>query len=126
MNRRKLTKVLLESGCDLGARNKQGESASDIARRKHLGDIVDILARHTGQATRRKADAGKSVDDSDDVDAIRLAPDCEDDEEEEDEGIQRYRSQHRRDHSSNSSKENWEAQARNQHHVQGGRRKQQV
>jgi hypothetical protein len=122
MNRRKLTRVLLESGCDPNVRNKQGEAAADIARRKHLADIVDIL--HRGQREREArrdltttAVGGKSVDDSaDDVDAIRLAPDCDDDEEEEDEGPKTFA--RRRDHSSNSSKENWDSRQQS-----GSRRK---
>lgn len=43
MGRRKLTRVLLESGCDPRVRNKQGETAEDIAARKRLVDIVQIL-----------------------------------------------------------------------------------
>ena len=40
MGRRKLTKILLESGCDKEARNKQNETAMDISRRKNLGDVI--------------------------------------------------------------------------------------
>lgn len=43
MGRRKLTRVLLESGCDMRVRNKQNETAIDIARRKNLGEVVGIL-----------------------------------------------------------------------------------
>ena len=43
MGRRKLTKILLESGCDKEARNKQNETAMDISRRKNLGDVISIL-----------------------------------------------------------------------------------
>ena len=43
MGRRKLTKILLESGCDKDAKNKQNETAMDISRRKELAEIVSIL-----------------------------------------------------------------------------------
>lgn len=43
MGRRKLTRILLEAGCDRGVRNKQGETARDIALRKNLSEILDIL-----------------------------------------------------------------------------------
>ena len=102
MGRRKLTRVLLESGCDARVRNKQGETAEDIAARKRLVDIVQILRNPprllnahekyaldqtlsnnhnntNGNNNNNRHDMiGKSVDDSedddDDVDAIRVAP----------------------------------------------------
>ena len=43
MGRRKLTRVLLESGCDQRVTNKQGETARQIADRKGLKEVVDIL-----------------------------------------------------------------------------------
>lgn len=43
MGRRKLTRVLLESGCDRGMKNKQNETAVEIAARKNLQDVVQIL-----------------------------------------------------------------------------------
>ena len=43
MGRRKLTRILLESGCDPAAANKQGETSVDISRRKQLGEILAIL-----------------------------------------------------------------------------------
>ena len=43
MGRRKLTKILLESGCDRDSKNKQSETALDISRRKNLVDIMVIL-----------------------------------------------------------------------------------
>ena len=43
MGRRKLTKILLESGCDKDAKNKQNETAMDISKRKNLGEIISIL-----------------------------------------------------------------------------------
>ena len=43
MGRRKLTKILLESGCDKESKNKQGETSLEISRRKNLVDIINIL-----------------------------------------------------------------------------------
>ena len=43
MGRRKLTKILLESGCDKDSKNKQSETSLDISRRKNLVDIMVIL-----------------------------------------------------------------------------------
>jgi hypothetical protein len=43
MGRRKLTRVLLESGCDREVKNKQSETAIEISRRKNLADIIQIL-----------------------------------------------------------------------------------
>ena len=43
MGRKKLTKILVEAGTDTNVRNKQNETALDIAVRKHLSDIVTIL-----------------------------------------------------------------------------------
>ncbi|KRT81136.1 hypothetical protein AMK59_5779 [Oryctes borbonicus] len=43
MGRRKLTRILLEAGCDKNVRNKQNETARDIALRKDLNEIVSIL-----------------------------------------------------------------------------------
>lgn len=43
MGRRKLTKILLESGCDKDSKNKQGETSLEISRRKNLVDIITIL-----------------------------------------------------------------------------------
>ena len=43
MGRRKLTRLLLESGCDKRVRNKQHETAADIAQRKQLAEIYAIL-----------------------------------------------------------------------------------
>lgn len=43
MGRRKLTRILLEATCDRGVRNKQGETARDIAMRKNLSEILEIL-----------------------------------------------------------------------------------
>ena len=43
MGRRKLTKILVEAGTDTNIRNKQNETALDIAVRKGLGEVVTIL-----------------------------------------------------------------------------------
>ena len=43
MGRRKLTKILVEAGTDTNIRNKQSETALDIAVRKGLGEVVTIL-----------------------------------------------------------------------------------
>ena len=43
MGRRKLTKILVEAGTDTNIRNKQCETALDIAVRKGLGEVVTIL-----------------------------------------------------------------------------------
>ena len=97
MGRRKLTRVLLESGCDRDMRNKQNERALDIAQRKNLVDIVQILTspppsslninpsenyEQKVQQQQQHHQQGKSVDDTDidngeeeedddDVDAIK-------------------------------------------------------
>ncbi len=107
MNRRKLTRVLLESGCEPGVRNKQGETAEDIANRKNLTDIVQILRttppkRKKQQANPMADQNGKSVDDSDDIDAIRVAP-VEEDEDEVAETFPTNWGNFRRNHSSGSS-----------------------
>merc|ERR1719295_39577 len=43
MGRRKLTRLLVECGTDPEVRNKQGETAGEIAVRKQLSEIVAIL-----------------------------------------------------------------------------------
>ncbi|XP_069188479.1 LOW QUALITY PROTEIN: uncharacterized protein [Procambarus clarkii] len=43
MGRRKLTKILLESGADQTVKNKQNEAPGDIARRKEFDQILEIL-----------------------------------------------------------------------------------
>ncbi|XP_066140090.1 ankyrin repeat domain-containing protein 6 [Euwallacea fornicatus] len=53
MGRRKLTRILLEASCDKSIRNKQGEAARDIALRKDLGEIVDILEDNHSREGRR-------------------------------------------------------------------------
>lgn len=43
MGRRKLTRILIEAGCDKTIKNAQGETAQDIAIRKNLSEILSIL-----------------------------------------------------------------------------------
>ncbi|XP_052873119.1 uncharacterized protein LOC128278430, partial [Anopheles cruzii] len=43
MGRRKLTRILLESGCRQDTKNAQDETARDIAQRKNLVEIINIL-----------------------------------------------------------------------------------
>ena len=43
MGRKKLTRILVEGGTDTNIRNKQNETALDIAVRKKLSDVVTIL-----------------------------------------------------------------------------------
>lgn len=56
MGRRKLTRILLEAGCDKSIRNKQAETARDIALRKDLIEILNILDE---AASKRDKKAGK-------------------------------------------------------------------
>lgn len=65
MGRRKLTRIILEAGCDKRVRNKQGETSRDIAVRKDLHEILAILDDCTGfrrdkKSTRSKKPRGKS------------------------------------------------------------------
>lgn len=63
MGRRKLTRILLEAGCDRSLRNKQSETAKDIARRKNLSEILDIISKARGKSrTRSKSREDDSVD----------------------------------------------------------------
>ncbi|XP_053687505.1 uncharacterized protein LOC128736995 [Sabethes cyaneus] len=43
MGRRKLTRILLEAGCKQDTKNAQGETPRDIAIRKNLVEIINIL-----------------------------------------------------------------------------------
>jgi ankyrin repeat domain-containing protein 6 len=43
MGRRKLTRILLEAGCEGHVKNAQSESPRDIAQRKKLTEIIEIL-----------------------------------------------------------------------------------
>lgn len=53
MGRRKLTRILLEAGCDRSLRNKQGETAKDIARRKNLTEILEIIGKARSKSRTR-------------------------------------------------------------------------
>lgn len=53
MGRRKLTRILLEAGCDRSLRNKQGETAKDIARRKNLSEILEIINKSRSKSRAR-------------------------------------------------------------------------
>ena len=44
MGRRKFTKILMESGCNPTLKNMQGETAMDIALRKSLKEVQEIIA----------------------------------------------------------------------------------
>lgn len=62
MGRRKLTRILLEAGCDRSLRNKQGETAKDIARRKNLAEILEIIGKARGKSrTRSKSREEEAV-----------------------------------------------------------------
>lgn len=52
MGRRKLTRILLEIGINPALRNKQAETALDIAVRKNLAEIVTILSAGPPPPTR--------------------------------------------------------------------------
>ncbi|GIY69728.1 hypothetical protein CEXT_215741 [Caerostris extrusa] len=43
MGRSKLTRILLEAGCDQKLRNNQGEMARDIAERKEFTEVIKLL-----------------------------------------------------------------------------------
>lgn len=63
MGRRKLTRILLEAGCDRSLRNKQGETAKDIARRKNHAEILEIISKARGKSRMRsKSREGDLVD----------------------------------------------------------------
>jgi len=63
MGRRKLTRILLEAGCDRSLRNKQGETAKDIARRKNHAEILEIISKARNKSrTRSKSHEGDSMD----------------------------------------------------------------
>lgn len=54
MGRRKLTRILLEAGCDKSIRNQQGETARDIATRKGLEEIINILNTPVAKQPKKK------------------------------------------------------------------------
>jgi ankyrin repeat protein len=64
MGRRKLTKILLESGCNPTLKNMQGETAMDIALRKSLKEVQEIIAnppplRDTRSSSKTRLTTGK-------------------------------------------------------------------
>lgn len=60
MGRRKLTRILLEAGCDKSIKNHQGETARDIATRKNLNEIISILNTPVAKQSRKKEKRDKS------------------------------------------------------------------
>lgn len=54
MGRRKLTRILLEAGCDKSLRNHQSETARDIATRKGLEEIINILNTPVAKQPKKK------------------------------------------------------------------------
>lgn len=60
MGRRKLTRILLEAGCDKALRNQQGETARDIATRKGLEEIINILNTPVAKQPKKKDKRDKS------------------------------------------------------------------
>lgn len=60
MGRRKLTRILLEAGCDKSLRNQQGETARDIATRKGLTEIISILNTPVAKQSKKKEKRDKS------------------------------------------------------------------
>lgn len=44
MGRRKLTKILLQAGCDPSLKNQQNETPMDIALRKSFKEVQEIIA----------------------------------------------------------------------------------
>lgn len=66
MGRRKLTRILLEAGCDKAVRNCQGETARDIAARKGLDEIVQILNTPVAkQKKKREKSRERTIDEPD-------------------------------------------------------------
>lgn len=59
MGRRKLTRILLEASCDRSLRNKQGETAKDIARRKNLSEILEIINKSRSKSRSRSKSEDK-------------------------------------------------------------------
>lgn len=54
MGRRKLTRILLEAGCDKSLKNHQSETARDIATRKGLEEIINILNTPVAKQSKKK------------------------------------------------------------------------
>ena len=72
MGRKKLTKILVESGTDINICNKQSETACDIALRKNLSDIVSILRSTVIERPLQSiiSDLDPNTNDSNEVKAI--------------------------------------------------------
>lgn len=64
MGRRKLTRILLEAGCDRALRNKQAETAKDIARRKNLSEILEIISKARSRSRARSKSRDDEAKDS--------------------------------------------------------------
>ena len=67
MGRKKLTKILVEAGTDTNIRNKQNETAYDIAVRKHLSEIVTILECNNIQNIISDLEQGASTEEANEV-----------------------------------------------------------
>uniref|UniRef100_A0A182LXE8 Uncharacterized protein n=1 Tax=Anopheles culicifacies TaxID=139723 RepID=A0A182LXE8_9DIPT len=60
MGRRKLTRILLESGCRQDTKNAQEETPRDIAERKNLVEIINILNTPVDLSARRSRERSSS------------------------------------------------------------------
>uniref|UniRef100_A0A182QKS5 Uncharacterized protein n=1 Tax=Anopheles farauti TaxID=69004 RepID=A0A182QKS5_9DIPT len=60
MGRRKLTRILLESGCRQDTKNAQDETPRDIAQRKNLVEILNILNTPVDLSARRSRERSSS------------------------------------------------------------------
>uniref|UniRef100_A0A182PTP6 ANK_REP_REGION domain-containing protein n=1 Tax=Anopheles epiroticus TaxID=199890 RepID=A0A182PTP6_9DIPT len=60
MGRRKLTRILLESGCRQDTKNAQDETPRDIAQRKNLVEIINILNTPVDLSARRSRERSSS------------------------------------------------------------------
>lgn len=54
MGRRKLTRILLEAGCDKSIKNLQKETARDISTRKGLEEIIQILNTPVAKVKKKR------------------------------------------------------------------------
>ena len=71
MGRKKLTKILVEAGTDTNIRNKQSETALDIAVRKGLGEVVTILECNNIQAIISDLEQGQSGQETSESQEVR-------------------------------------------------------
>ncbi|XP_050080000.1 uncharacterized protein LOC126567761 [Anopheles maculipalpis] len=60
MGRRKLTRILLEAGCRQDTKNAQDETPRDIAQRKNLVEIINILNTPVDLSARRSRERSSS------------------------------------------------------------------